>query len=107
MAEDVIKTLNENFFYSKKQRGYTFKHIYEKHIIGDISKKTGKMPFTLSEVLRAEKEGKLLIYGGDLIALWETDRQEVSLCNPSKERLKNCYSIQDWEKAVSQDIKRG
>ncbi|HDH45116.1 MAG TPA: hypothetical protein ENG66_07010 [Thermococcus sp.] len=73
MAEDVIKTLNENFFYSKKQRGYTFKHIYEKHIIGDISKKTGKMPFTLSEVLRAEKEGKLLIYGRDLIALWETD----------------------------------
>ncbi len=31
------------------------------------------MPFTLSEVLRAEKEGKLLIYGRDLIALWETD----------------------------------
>jgi len=42
-------------------------------LLGIFQRKSGKMPFTLSEVLRAEKEGKLLIYGRDLIALWETD----------------------------------
>ncbi|RLI75991.1 hypothetical protein DRP05_13680, partial [Archaeoglobales archaeon] len=72
MAEDVVKTLDENFFYSKKRNVYTFIHIYKDHILKDVSKKTGEKPFYLHEVIKAKKEGELIKYGGDIICLWKT-----------------------------------
>jgi|Deesub1362B_J571_1020462.scaffolds.fasta_scaffold02162_2 hypothetical protein len=50
MAEDVIKTLDENFFYSKKRGCYTFVHVYKDHSV--------KENFKLSDVLKIRKEGK-------------------------------------------------
>jgi len=77
MAEDVVKTLDKNFFYSKKQGEFTFIHIYRDHILKDISKKTGKRPFTLNEVLRAKGEGKLFKYRGDIVTVWETPDNRI------------------------------
>jgi SPP1 gp7 family putative phage head morphogenesis protein len=50
MADDVIKTLDENFFYSKRQEQYTFRHVHKDHGV--------KEEFTLNDVLKLRNNGK-------------------------------------------------
>jgi hypothetical protein len=62
MAEDVVKTLDENFSFDYKEKEYAFTHIYNRHL-----KKEG---FKLSDVMRIRNEG-------EKIGLWRGSLQKI------------------------------
>jgi len=57
MAQDALKTLDKNFFPSKKLGEYTFVHIQRKH--------AGPEEFRISDVLNVRKDGERLGKSGD------------------------------------------
>lgn len=106
MAQDVVKTLDENFFYSKKQGMFTFAHIYSKHVLGDVSR-TGKKPFTLSEVIRAKKEGKMFRFRGDLVCVWESPDGRILRLTLDEENLKIVTAFRIDRRRLQKIIKEG
>jgi len=113
MVEDTIHTIEKNFtFIQNRKEGVsenTAAHIYQRHILGNVSKRTGEPPFTMAEVIKAKEEGILYKHsdmGGEkLKVLWESPdgrKLNVILSNRYPGKIITAFRIRqnDWDKIV-------